>query len=270
MEYKLSPSDLTFLYDGCKHCFVLKVKHGISQPSIPIPGIFSIIASLQKDYYSDMRTEDFCPELPPGVVTHGEKWVRSKPINLEGCESTFYINGRFDVVATLDDGSYGILDFKTGNPNEEKTKMYSRQLHAYALALENPEGEALQLTPISKLGLLYFTPDTCEHTSANQQILKGDLSWIEVKRDDTSFNNFLRDAIQLLDGPLPPSEPDSCNWCAYKEKIGKISDLTEEGKTVTEIPKCPSCGGPMRLRTGKYREFWSCLKFPDCKGTRNH
>ena len=23
--YKLSPSDLTFLWDGCKHCFYLKV-----------------------------------------------------------------------------------------------------------------------------------------------------------------------------------------------------------------------------------------------------
>ena len=41
MNYRLSPSDLTFLYDGCKHCFVLKVKHGVSQPSIPLPGIFS-------------------------------------------------------------------------------------------------------------------------------------------------------------------------------------------------------------------------------------
>jgi hypothetical protein len=51
MNYRLSPSDLTFLYDSCKHCFVLKVKHGISQPSIPLPGVFSVISALQKDYY---------------------------------------------------------------------------------------------------------------------------------------------------------------------------------------------------------------------------
>jgi len=64
-NYKLTPSDLTFLYSGCKHCFALKVKHGIRQPSIPIPGIFSTISSLQKDLYSDKRTEEFCNEIPP-------------------------------------------------------------------------------------------------------------------------------------------------------------------------------------------------------------
>ena len=44
MNYKLSPSELTYLYNGCKFCFWLKVKHGIPQPSMPMPGIFSAIA----------------------------------------------------------------------------------------------------------------------------------------------------------------------------------------------------------------------------------
>jgi hypothetical protein len=30
MNYKLSPSDLTFTYEGCKRCFYLKVVKGIS------------------------------------------------------------------------------------------------------------------------------------------------------------------------------------------------------------------------------------------------
>src|SRR5713226_6313805 len=108
MEYRLSPSNLTFLYDGCKHCFVLAVKHGISQPSIPLPGVFSIIASLQKNHYSGRRTEDFCPQLPPGTVTLGEKPVRSVPVRFDDLGSTCYIGGRFDIVAELDDGSYAI------------------------------------------------------------------------------------------------------------------------------------------------------------------
>ena len=70
-NYKITPSDMTFLYEECKHCFVNRVKYGIDRPSIPIPGIFSIIASLQKGYHSDKRTEDFCPELPPGKVVLG-------------------------------------------------------------------------------------------------------------------------------------------------------------------------------------------------------
>jgi len=116
MDYRLSPSDLMFLYDGCKYCFVLKVKHGISHPSIPIPGVFSIIASLQKNHYSGKRTEEFCQQLPPGTVRFGEKQVRSALVRFDDVESTCYISGRFDVVVEFDDGSYGVIDFKTGNP----------------------------------------------------------------------------------------------------------------------------------------------------------
>lgn len=274
MEYKLSPSDLTFLYDQCKHCFVLKVKHGISQPSIPIPGIFSVIAALQKNYYSNMRTEKFCPDLPPGVVTYGEKRVKSKPIQLPGCDSSFYISGRFDIVATLNDDSYAVLDFKTGNPAEEKTNLYSRQLHAYTIALENPAEEAMGLRPISKLGLLYFSPDNCELISLGRQDLKGNLDWIEIPRDDEYFYDFLREVVQLLDGPLPPRDPDKCNWCAYLEQSGRLRSEVHVSNTKTIeqnilIPNCPLCGGPMSLKKGKYGEFWSCLKYPDCKGTKN-
>ena len=273
IEYKLSPSDLTFLFDGCKHCFVLKVKHGISQPSIPIPGVFSVISGLQKNYYSDMRTEKFCPGLPPGTVTYGEKRVRSKPVELDGCENSCYINGRFDIVATLDDGSYAVMDFKTGKSDDEKTQMYSRQLHAYALALENPAEGALKLTPVSKLGLLYFTPDNCELVSFNRQALQGNLEWIEISRNDGTFYGFLKEVVQLLDGPLPQPDPDNCDWCKFLEKTGKLRKESADSNSSTEpnvqAPTCPQCGGPMSLKKGKYGEFWSCLNYPNCMGTRN-
>lgn len=33
-------------------------------------------------------------------------------------------------------------------------------------------------------------------------------------------------------------------------------------------PICPQCGAPMRQRTGKSGAFWSCSRYPDCKGTQ--
>jgi len=125
-HYKINPSDLTFLYDGCKYCFVNKVKHGIAQPSIPIPGVFSTIAALQKEYYSDKRTEVFCPELPPGTVIYGEKRIQSKPISFEGMESTCYITGRFDIVIQFDDETYAVVDFKTAKERKEQWLERSR------------------------------------------------------------------------------------------------------------------------------------------------
>ncbi len=35
-------------------------------------------------------------------------------------------------------------------------------------------------------------------------------------------------------------------------------------------PKCPKCGAPMVLRTGKNGKFYGCSKFPSCKGTRDY
>jgi hypothetical protein len=270
MNYRLSPSDLTFLYDGCKHCFVLRVKHGISQPSIPLPAIFTKIAALQKEFYSGKRTESICPGPPPGIVSHGEKPVRSKTITFPGFESTCYISGRFDIVAELDDRSYAVFDFKTGSPNDEKAEMYGRQLHAYALALEQPAEGELSLSPVTSLGLIYFTPDRCEHPGADRQVLEGKMQWTGIRRDDAAFMKFLEGVVRLLDGPMPPMEPQNCDWCAYRQRTGQPEATTAaSGGAEVSSPSCPTCGGPMKLRSGKFGEFWSCMKFPACKGTRN-
>ena len=271
MHYQLSPSDLTFLYDGCKHCFVLRVKHGISQPSIPLPGVFSIIASLQKNHYSGRRTEEFCPQLPPGVVTLGEKRVLSMPLKFEDTESSCHIAGRFDIVAELDDRSYAVMDFKTGNTNDEKAGMYGRQLHSYALALENPADGALRLSPVSRLGLFYFTPDTCEYVGSDRQVLGGRMTWIEIKRDDETFRRFLRGVVALLDGPMPPAD-SSCDWCRYRSRTVAVPGTSGvAGSAATgdvSTPTCPTCAGPMRLRKGKFGDFWGCMNYPACRGTR--
>lgn len=32
---------------------------------------------------------------------------------------------------------------------------------------------------------------------------------------------------------------------------------------------CPDCGGKMLSRSSQYGVFWGCLKYPECKGTRD-
>jgi hypothetical protein len=271
VNYRLSPSELTFLYEGCRRCFVYRVKYGLAQPSIPLPSVFSTIAYLQKEYYAGKRTDLLSPRLPPGSIDFGEKRVQSRRLELPGCASTCYIMGRFDVAARLDDGSYAVLDFKTGDPSEDKSAMYSRQLHAYAHALENPEEGALELRPVSRLGLVYFSPDHCERTGPERQIIGGQMQWVEVKLDADGFLNFLAEVVKLLDGPLPQAS-EECEWCSYYQQrkslevTPKKEELVEES---SEPPSCPLCHGPMRLRRGRFGDFWSCLRYPECRGTRN-
>lgn len=267
-HYKISPSDMTFLYEECKHCFVNKVKYGIDRPSIPIPGIFSTIAALQKDYFANKRTDEFCPDMPPGKVVLGEKWVESKPIAFDGLDSTCFIKGRFDVVIELDDGNFLVGDFKTGNPSPEKSVMYGRQLHAYTYSLENPAEGALSIGPVTDLGLLFFTPDRYDQAENKRQTLEGDLTWIEVERNDANFLQFMEDVLTLLDGQDPPPDTENCDWCKYRKIMGVGKSESEVGQDAA-TPACPKCNGPMQLKNGKFGKFWSCRKFPECKGTRN-
>jgi hypothetical protein len=233
--------------------------------------VFSTIAYLQKEYYAGKRTDLLSSSLPAGSIDFGEKRVQSRRIELPGCASTCYIMGRFDIAARLDDGSYAVLDFKTGDPNDEKSSMYSRQLHAYAYALENPEEGALELRPVTKLGLVYFSPDHCERTGPERQIIGGQMQWVEVTRDAEEFLRFLAGVVRLLDGPLPKAN-EECEWCSYysqREILEGSATSKSGGEESAAMPSCPLCHGPMRLRRGRFGDFWSCLRYPECRGTRN-
>ena len=58
---------------------------------------------------------------------------------------------------------------------------------------------------------------------------------------------------------------------AFMEKQAEIiNSLLAEVKTMKmqvnqDLPICPNCGKPMRLRKGKFGEFWGCTGYPDCK-----
>ena len=60
------------------------------------------------------------------------------------------------------------------------------------------------------------------------------------------------------------------------EFLGKqtdiINNLLEEAKTLKvpvnkDVPKCPTCGRPLKRRKGKTGFFWGCSGYPECKTT---
>ncbi len=114
-NWKLSPSDLTFLWDECPRCFYLKVRHNFRRPAMPFPKIFSRIDLLMKDIYLGYSTKKISSDLPEGKDHHDGRWVTSEPIRL-GRSNACYIQGIFDTVVRFEDGSYGEVDFKTRKP----------------------------------------------------------------------------------------------------------------------------------------------------------
>lgn len=215
--WKLSPSDFAFLWEECKRCFYLKVAKRFPRPRPIMPKIFNIIDGRMKECYSGRRSETIAPDLPPGLVRYGERWVESKRIVVPGHESACFIRGKFDTVIEFDDGTYGVVDFKTSERKAEHIPLYGRQLHAYAHALENPARGKFALNPISKLGLLVYEPSSYEHNTDATANLTGDLSWIEIVRDDEAFMDFLAEVLSVLESPEPPRGSPSCEWCRYRD-----------------------------------------------------
>jgi hypothetical protein len=222
--YNLSPSDLTFLWDGCKRCFYLKVKHNIVYRG-SFPGMFGKMGDLTSNYFLDKPASEISPDLPAGIVKYREKWVKSIPISFPGTSAQCVIKGRFDAIMAFEDGSYGIIDYKTSDASEEKAAFYSRQLSAYAYALENPAPGALSISPITHLGLFIITPNRFARMPDGELAFGTRTTWMDVPRDDATFLGFLKGVVTLLDAPTPPDPAGDCGLCNYRKNYNEAGFL---------------------------------------------
>ena len=214
--FRLSPSDLTFLCEECKRCFYLKVARGFQRPRGPFPKIFGVIDAQMKACFEGARTDAVAPGIPSGTVSQGEDWVESKPLALPGKDSRCVIRGKFDTIVHFDDGSYGVIDYKTAERKPQQIPFYSRQLHAYAYALEHPARGSLGLAPISKLGLVVFEPSAFSRNGGCSIALDGGISWLEIPRDEKMFLRFIGQVLSVLEKPDPPKAAPECDWCRYR------------------------------------------------------
>jgi hypothetical protein len=215
-SWTLSPSDFAFLWDDCPYCFYMKVARKSGRPRTPFPKVFTLIDGAMKDFYLGERSEGLAHGLPPGVIGGGDRWVKSTPIVPPGCSTACVIHGRVDTLLNCDDGSTGVIDFKTSEPKAPHVDIYGRQLHGYALALEQPASGPAAV--VSTLGLLCFMPGSYE-AEQKKAALFGDLSWVEIERNNDAFLLFLADVVAVLEQPEPPTPSPSCSWCGWREEI---------------------------------------------------
>jgi hypothetical protein len=210
----LAPSDLTFLFEQCKGCFYRKLVLGRRRPSTPFPKIFSTIDRAMKDFYLGRRAEKLAVGAPAGVIGSPDRWVKSIPIPVLGSDRPVVFRGRLDAMVACDDQSVGVVDFKCTLPSDSHLPLFTRQLHAYAWALEQPaSGRPLH---VSALGLLCFSPNTFE-ANGSTGALVGELSWIDVPLEDEGFDAFLTEVVSLLEADPPTPAPD-CHWCARADR----------------------------------------------------
>jgi hypothetical protein len=113
-------------------------------------------------------------------------------------------------LVACDDDTVAVIDFKTADPGNPNLTAYSRQLHAYATALEQPSvGPAVV---VSGLGLLSFSPERFE-SKGQDAVLRGGLIWTEIPFERQRFTAFLGHVLHVLDQPEAPPASMSCPWC---------------------------------------------------------
>ena len=223
--FKLSPSDFGFLYNECKHCFYNKVKLKQVRPAPIMPAIFTKIDNLMKEYFENRSTKDISSELPPGKVHFGDKWIQSRVLVDKLSGRSCFIKGRTDTVVAFDDGTHGIVDFKTSHIRHENVIKYARQLHAYALALEKAAPNKPHLPKISKLGLFVVEHKKIIGSICNNMQFDLDIKWQPIERNDEMFKEFLREVLYILNQPVSPKPDPNCGYCKYKYSHTNLSNV---------------------------------------------
>jgi len=162
--------------------------------------------------------------------------------------------GDTDTIFKFSRAGYGVCDFKTSAPSDDAAALYGRQLHAYAIALERPAGDAMPLAPVSRMGLVCFPPDdmielpvvkspraskeasrtkeaTRTKATTKQFAYRTSAVWVEVERDDEAFLHFVADAVKLITRRTMPRSAPNCGWCRWTRMTAPLLE-----QTVADLP----------------------------------
>jgi hypothetical protein len=156
-------------------------------------------------------------------VEFGDRWIQSQVFDHQETGNKFFIKGKTDTVVKFENGSYGIIDFKTSKIKPENVEKYSRQLHAYSLALEKPEVGKPFLKPVRTLGLLVVEPNSMGDDKEGC-IFKNSMSWQPITKDYLKFKNFINDMMKILSLSEAPEADSKCQWCKFS-KHGEKENL---------------------------------------------
>lgn len=68
---------------------------------------------------------------------------------------------------------------------------------------------------VSKMGIVAVNPEEIAFPG-DDVIFKAKPQWFEIAEDMDRFYAFISEVSLLLNGPVPPENPDNCKWCYYR------------------------------------------------------
>ena len=212
----IRPSDLTFGLSNCKRCLWLFYWFKLELPkTMPL---VAPLSALQEKRFRNADLQTLHPSLPRGVINRYGMKVMSKRIIVDDVETRWSIAGKYDLLASNEDGTATLIDCKVSSREDDQGQHYSPQLEAYVFALENPlEGLPQK---VSNIGLLKWKPDRVLEVDGSYAFAVTQV-YEPVERNLIGFERLLFECIAMLEGPLP--EPgEKCALCKYLNLLREL------------------------------------------------
>ncbi len=232
---RISAKDLgqLALPNFCARCFWIKRRLSNKLPFQSFPGIFSSIDSYTKKVIHGQH--DTTGAFPEYLSSLGDLRSYVNPPHYTKFSRTdektgVTLWGTPDAIFMFADESYLIADYKTAritNTQDGMLPQYQVQLNAYAYI-----GETSNVTPVSKLALLYFEPETEEShaiESGNRMEHGFKMGFgCKIKTVDLNRNQVLDllESVRFFD--TLPSSPLGREGCKDCENLARLLEVASQ------------------------------------------
>ena len=215
-NFKIASTDLVYLYKTCKRCFYDKVRHQFVPPR-SFSEHFTNADRAMREALVSKEIVDLGVGPRFRVVSQGQ-WVESEPIPFESHGVRLSLVGKCDAVVVTEDEEIFVVDYKTTKLDDFALAKFFPQLMSYVTAIELPKAEHSTLPAyVDGIALLIFDPAKFAFNRQTRNCgLYGPTRWVELPRDQKSFDELLSSVAQLLAHPLPPRSERTCEICALR------------------------------------------------------
>ena len=210
-QVKVSPSDLSFLYDECPRCYYRKTKR--IQP-IGFSGAFYLGNAFDQAAKGaltpEVAREIGCPVTVQAI--RKLEYVKSVPIAFPHHDIEIVLSGKIDRAYDLDGGGTALVEFKY--TSEVKLTRVSNQLHAYQRCMEYPASDTE--IEVHSLGVINWSPypeNSFKIGKGNQLAIVGPMAYTDIPIDRQGFLDFLEGLARIISSPTLPDPGRHCEIC---------------------------------------------------------
>ena len=219
--WKISRSKIE-LFMGCKRCFYLDRKLGVSRPPGFPFNLNTCVDSLLKSEFDIYRAKaERHPFMPEGLIPFEHEMMDEWRQNFKGVryvhpETNFLITGAVDDLWVDDKGIVAVVDYKSTSKHAKITALneawqdgYKRQMEIYQWLLRKNG------IPVASTGYFVYCNGDAEAGKFDKKI-NFEVNTIPFVGDDSWVDDTLIEIKKCLDDKKIPDYNSNCDYCKYQ------------------------------------------------------